>query len=127
MFAAFLVAITTITGGSWLSVGNIVNVVSRVSVLGILSIAQCVVILSGQMDLSVSSFLALYCSIYSVVFLGGYGIVAALAISSVVILSIGLVNAIFASRTTIPAFVVTLGTMMIAHSTMIISGELMSS
>jgi len=116
MFAAFLVAITAITGGSWLSVGNIVNVVSRVAVLGILSIAQCAVILSGQMDLSVSSCLALFCSIYSVVFLGGYGIVVALTISSVAILLIGLVNGMFASRTTIPAFVVTLGTMMIAHS-----------
>ena len=112
----FLLACVVITEGKWLSPDNILNVVSRVSILGLLAIGQSIVILSGQMDLSMASSLALFCSVYSVVFLSGLGIIPALVVASAVVLCIGSINGVLASRTTIPSFVITLGTMMVAHS-----------
>ncbi len=80
VFAVFLIACIVITDGKWLALDNVLNVISRVSILGILAMGQCIVILSGQMDLSMASYLALFCSIYALVFVGGYGIIVALVL-----------------------------------------------
>lgn len=116
MLIIFLLASIIATQGKWLSPGNILNVISRVSILGILSIAQCIVILTGQIDLSMSSLFALFCSVYSALLLSGYDIALAAAVAAVAIVLIGVLNGVMAAKTTIPPFVITLGTMMIFRS-----------
>lgn len=116
MFVIFLAATIVATQGKWLSPSNVLNVVSRVSILGILSIAQCVVILTGQIDLSMSSLFALFCSVYSAALLSGYEITLAVGLATATIVAIGALNGVLAAKTTVPSFVITLGTMMIFRS-----------
>lgn len=116
MLIAFIVASIIATEGKWLTPGNILNVISRVSILGILSIAQCVVLLTGQIDLSMSSLFALFCSVYSALLFSGYGMPLAIGAAAIAVLTVGAFNGVMAARTTIPSFVITLGTMMIFRS-----------
>ena len=116
MLILFLIASIVATNGQWLAPGNILNIISRVAILGILSMAQCIVLLTGQIDLSISSLFALFCSVYSAVFLSGYDILLGLGLAAIVVISIGALNGILAAKTTIPSFVITLGTMMIFRS-----------
>jgi ribose/xylose/arabinose/galactoside ABC-type transport system permease subunit len=116
MLILFLIATTFATNGQWLAPGNILNIISRVAILGILSMAQCVVLLTGQIDLSISSLFALFCSIYSAILLSGFNIMLGLGLAAVVVLLIGALNGFLAAKTTIPSFVITLGTMMIFRS-----------
>ena len=116
MFLVFALASGILTNGMWFDPENLVNVVSRVSVVGVLVLAQTLVLLSGQIDMSLGNFLGLFCGVYAVLFLGGQSSPVAFAVALSVILCLGFVNGILASRTTIPSFVITLGTMMIALS-----------
>jgi ribose/xylose/arabinose/galactoside ABC-type transport system permease subunit len=116
MLIIFIIASTIATNGQWLTSGNVLNIISRVAILGILSMAQCIVLLTGQIDLSISSMFALFCSVYSAVFFSGYDIMLGLGLAAIVVVSIGALNGILAAKTTIPSFVITLGTMMVFRS-----------
>lgn len=116
MFLIFLAATIIATQGKWLTLGNVMNVISRVSILGILAMAQCIVLLTGQIDLSMSSYFALFCSVYAALLLSGYGMLVALLVPTIAILLLGLLNGVLVAKTTIPSFVITLGTMMIVRS-----------
>jgi ribose transport system permease protein len=116
MFLIFLGGTIVATHGTWLAPTNIINVLSRVSILGILAMAQCVVLLTGQIDLSMSSYFGLFCSVYSALLLSGYTMIVALVMPTIIILLLGLLNGVLAAKTTIPSFVITLGTMMIVRS-----------
>ncbi len=116
MVLIFAGSCTIITNGKWVDPQNLLNVISRLSIVGVLVLGQSIVLLTGQIDISLAAFLGLFCSIYAILFLNGYGIMISLLIPFLVILALGFLNGLLSSRTTIPSFVVTLGTMMIATS-----------
>lgn len=112
----FLVVICIIfTKGKWVNLENILNIISRSSIIGIISIAQCVVLLTGRIDLSVGSILAVFCAFFSVN-VHTYGILTAIIIAFTAVLLFGIINGVTVAKTTIPAFVATLATMIIARS-----------
>ncbi|WP_035294441.1 ribose ABC transporter permease [Clostridium sp. KNHs214] len=97
----------------FLSVSNIRNVFTQVSVNAILAIGMTFVILTGGIDLSVGSILAISGAVAAVIIKSTgnvfLAVVAALALGAVV----GLVNGIIISRGKIQAFIATLATMTI--------------
>lgn len=97
----------------FLSVGNITNVLTQVSVNAVIAIGMSFVILTGGIDLSVGSILAVSgAAAASIIKSTGnlfLAIIVALAIGSV----IGLINGVLISKGRIQAFIVTLSTMII--------------
>lgn len=95
------------------SVGNITNVLTQVSVNAVIAIGMTFVILTGGIDLSVGSILAVSAAVAASIMKSTgniyLSIIAALAIGSV----IGLVNGVLISKGKIQAFIVTLATMTI--------------
>ena len=97
----------------FLSIANIKNVLTQVSVNAVIAIGMSFVILTGGIDLSVGSILAVSgAAAASIIKSTGnlfLAIIAALAIGSV----IGLINGVLISKGRIQAFIVTLATMTI--------------
>lgn len=98
-------------GGNLFSGGNLVDMLTRSSLLGFIAIGQTLVILCRSLDLSVGYVMAL-CSLIAAVVMNGseanvpLGIGAALAAAAVV----GLVNGLVVTKLKVNAFIATLGT-----------------
>jgi D-xylose transport system permease protein len=98
------------TGGTFLSSDNLSNLALQTSVTGILAVGMLMLIVAGQIDLSVGSVLgfagaiaALLSSTY------GQNIVPVILAAIAVGLIIGLFHGLLTSYFNIPAFIVTLG------------------
>lgn len=93
---------------------NLFNVTRQVAVVGILSLGQLLCLLTGNIDLSIGSFLGLFGAI-----LGGLsltlGLGPAIALGLVVALAWGTLNGFLVSRGTGISVIITLSTMYIAR------------
>lgn len=96
------------TEGIFLSPLNLSNLMTQTSVTGILAVGMLMVIISGNIDLSVGSVLALAGGIAAIV-LTGYGLAAAIAAAIVVCVAVGVFHGVLTAYGKIPAFIVTLG------------------
>jgi ribose transport system permease protein len=114
--AVLLLGLTlTILTDRFLTVSNLLNVFRQVSINAIIASGMTLVILTGGIDLSVGSVLALSAAITASVVASGLStpvaILAGLAVGAVV----GLINGIIVSRGRVAPFVATLATMTIAR------------
>ncbi len=109
----------------YLSVSNFLTMTSQVAIFGLLSIGMLLVILSGGIDLSVGSTLAL-CGVFAGFLLQGVelsalGVILYLPVWAVVICTLGMgalvgvVNGVLVAYLRVPAFVATLGTLYVAR------------
>lgn len=115
--------------GTFLSSGNIVNVLSQVSVLAILAAGLTFVLLLGQMDLSVAAVAVLAGMVSAVIysgmpmslpFLGDIYFGAgnqwiAVLIAAIVAILMGLLSGVLTARFGIPSFIGTLGVLEMAR------------
>ena len=103
------IIITAIFQPVFLTVSNIANVLSQIAVLGILTMAQTIVLISGGIDLSVGSNVALSGVVAGLLFMHGVPLwidcVAALACATV----IGLINGVLIAQNRAHPFIITLG------------------
>ena len=117
-FLAFVFLIITITllSPQFLRLPNIINILRQTSVNGIISVGMTFVIITGGIDLSVGSLLALT-SVVACSFAhpGQFPLLLPLAIGLVVGLAGGLLNGFIITRKHIAPFIVTLGMMTIAR------------
>jgi ribose/xylose/arabinose/galactoside ABC-type transport system permease subunit len=95
---------------TFLTVDNFLNVLRRSSVYGIVAIGMTFVIISGGIDLSVGSMLAV-CGMIGAWAIGTTGIVAGTIAGIVAGLLSGLANGLLITRFRLQPFIVTLGTM----------------
>lgn len=111
----FYSIVVQIQSGTFLTIGNINNILKEIVVYGILSCALAFPILNGTFDLSIESTCALGGTICALLVTDGLlgirtGIFPAILISVVICCVIGAVNGLIVSRTKIDPFIVTLGT-----------------
>ena len=98
------------TNSIFLTPRNLSNLMTQMSVTAILAVGMLMVIVSGNIDLSVGSVLgfaggtAVYCM--SVL---GYGLPASIVIAIIIALAIGVFHGTLTAYLNIPAFIVTLG------------------
>jgi Ribose/xylose/arabinose/galactoside ABC-type transport systems, permease components len=110
-----LCVIMSLISGVFLTTGNILNILSQISVISVIAAGSTFVILTGGIDLSVGSIMGL-CGVLSAGVLKSTGSVpAAIAVCLAVGGVIGLINGYFIAYQKIPAFVATLGMMSIAR------------
>jgi ribose transport system permease protein len=95
---------------------NVTNVARQSSVLALLSIGQTFAIISGGIDLSVGSMLAIV-SVLGSMQMVEFGLVPGILGGIAVATAAGTVNGLLISRTRIPPFIVTLGMLSLARGT----------
>ncbi|HNX73520.1 MAG TPA: ABC transporter permease [Spirochaetales bacterium] len=99
----------------FLTRNNILNVIRQTSIYGIMAVGMTFVILTGGIDLSVGSVLALSGAICAGLLKGGSSMFVAIVAAIGVGVACGLVNGLFITKARIPPFVVTLGMTNIAR------------
>ncbi|WP_175882651.1 ABC transporter permease [Burkholderia sp. BCC0044] len=104
-----------IASPSFLSAANLENVLRQVSINAIIAVGMTCVILTGGIDLSVGSVMALSGTLAAGLMVAGVNAVAALAIGIAVGLGFGFVNGVFVAFAGMPPIIVTLATMGIAR------------
>ncbi len=97
----------------FLSIGNIKNVLTQVSVNAVIAIGMSFVILTGGIDLSVGSILAVSAAAAGSIIKSTGNIYLAIIIALAIGCVIGLINGVLVSKGRIQAFIVTLATMTI--------------
>lgn len=120
-----IIAIFSFLSPNYFSVPNFLIMTSQVAIFGLLAIGMLLVILSGGIDLSVGSTLAL-CGVFAGFLMQGIeieqlGVIIYLPVWAVVICTlsmgafVGAVNGILVAWLKVPAFVATLGTLYVAR------------
>ncbi|HOV93846.1 MAG TPA: ABC transporter permease [Spirochaetales bacterium] len=99
----------------FLTRNNILNVIRQTSIYGIMAVGMTFVILTGGIDLSVGSVLALSGAICAGLLKGGSSMFVAIIAAIGVGVACGFVNGVFVTKARIPPFVVTLGMTNIAR------------
>ena len=94
---------------------NIINIVRQTSIYGIMAVGMTFVILTGGIDLSVGSLLAISGAVCAGMLKSGIGTFPAILITLLVGAFFGLVNGLIINAGKITPFVVTLGMMSIAR------------
>lgn len=115
-----LCTVLAISNPRFISVSNIINVLRQTSINLILAVGMTCVILTGGMDLSVGSVLALGGCVACLVMRSAgmcLGILAGLLVGS----ACGIVNGFFVSVMRIPPFIATLGMMTMARGLALVS------
>ncbi len=111
-FFILCVVITVITP-RFLTVANITNVLTQVSVNAIIAVGMTFVILTGGIDLSVGSILAISGALAGYILKTTGSVTVALITAIVVGAIIGILNGILVSKWKVQAFIVTLASMTI--------------
>lgn len=99
----------------FLTVNNLLNVARQVSINAIISVGMTFVILTGGIDLSVGSILALAGSITAGILAQGSSLATGLIAGLLLGLLLGLINGLLVTKGGIPPFIATMGMMTIAR------------
>jgi ribose/xylose/arabinose/galactoside ABC-type transport system permease subunit/ABC-type sugar transport system substrate-binding protein len=111
-----LVLIFGIASPHFLATDNLLNVMQQSAINAILGIGLTFVIISGGIDLSVGSILALCGLVVADLLVAGHSGVLAVGAGLLVGLACGMLNGLITTLGRIPPFITTLGMMLIARS-----------
>ena len=93
------------------SVRNLLTVLRQISLTGIMAIGMTLVIVSGEIDLSISSIYGLTSIVIGLCMVAGYPIILSIVLGCIVGLLCGIVNGVLVAYAKIPSFIATLGMM----------------
>jgi len=106
-----LFVVLSFTAPNFLETVNMLNVLKQVSITAIIAAGMTLVILTGGIDLSVGSILALSGVISVILVENGTNVFVAMFIGIAIGYFAGLINGFFTAKTKLPSFIVTLGSM----------------
>ena len=107
----------------FLTVSNLLNIAQQTSINAVVAVGMTFVILSGGIDLSVGSIVALAGVVLGLLLQHGQPVPVAIAGSLTAGLMCGVANGALVSRGGLPPFIVTLGMMSIARGTALVLTE----
>ncbi|MDO8679041.1 MAG: ribose ABC transporter permease [Acidobacteriota bacterium] len=107
----------------FLTVSNLLNVAQQTSINAIVAVGMTFVIVSGGIDLSVGSIVALSGVVLGALLQGGQPLAVALAAALAVGLGCGLLNGALVSVGGLPPFIATLGMMSVARGAALVFTE----
>ncbi|MDP9363204.1 MAG: ABC transporter permease [Chloroflexota bacterium] len=114
-FYVAIVAFFSIRSEQFLSYSNTINILSNVSVIGIVSIGQALTLISGGFDLSVSGTVPLGAVVYTYFINSGVPIVPSMIVTVLLGALVGLINGILITRVGINPLIATLGMMSVTQ------------
>ena len=129
VFVILLITIgVTIVSPKFVEIRNIVAIFQQISVLGILTMAMALLLISGGIDLSIGNIMILSGVVISKVIMGGGSVFWAVVLGLVTGLVCGLINGFIISKTKCLPLIITLGTSQIffGASLMITGGRFMN-
>jgi len=114
----------SITTPMFLELSNLVSILRQASIIGIMTLSVTFLMISGEFDLSIGSTFANAPVIaVELMIKGGYPMGVAFLIGFLVGPVFGFINGMMVTKTKVPSFIATLGTMMIYRGTaLVISG-----
>jgi len=116
-----LIIISSLISSDFRTSRNAINILRQAVLLGIVSIGQTLVILTGGLDLSVGSTISLGACLTSGIMLGRDGLI--LPVSLLVLLvgtAIGMGNGLVITKLKVPPFIATLGMMSIVQGSLLL-------
>ncbi len=105
-------AFFTIRAENFLSLVSLTNILTIASIKGIFVVGVAMLMISGEFDLSVGSTLAVAGYIFALTLEGGVSPILAMLLALGVSAILGLINGLIVTRTGIPSFITTLGTLL---------------
>ena len=108
-----IITIITILNPDFLSVSNLLNVLRQVSINAIIAFGMTFVILTGGIDLSVGSILALTGAVTAGMMAGGTDPILAMLLGLILGALLGAVNGVLIAKGNVAPFIATLATMTI--------------
>ncbi|MEQ2129908.1 ABC transporter permease [Caldanaerobacter subterraneus] len=114
---AILVVFFSITSDKFLTVDNLLTVALQTSIIAIIAMGQTYVIITGGIDLSIGSNIALGGVVAALLMANGFSIPVSIVIALLVGLFVGTLNGTLIAYGKIPPFIVTLGAMSIIRGT----------
>jgi ribose transport system permease protein len=120
---AGLVVLLTLLTPHFLSVSNLLNVMEQTSINAVIAVGMTFVILSGGIDLSVGSVLAVAGVVLASALRAAWPVPLAIGAGVSVGALSGLVNGLLITRGRLPAFIATLGMMSIARGAALVLTE----
>jgi len=118
-----LLVIGRIASPNFLSMANLVGLVKSSTFIGIIALGMTLVIISGNIDLSVGSILALVAANTALTFNSTHSVVLTLLFAIILGAALGFVNGFFVGKTKVASFIVTLATMTAFRSLTIQQGS----
>jgi ribose transport system permease protein len=105
----------TFSTNKFLTQTNIISVIRQFSFISIMAIGECIVIITGGIDLSVGSVFAFSSVLSAMSLSAGMPVGVALVIGVLSGLTIGYINGIFITKVGLPPFIATLGMMSVTR------------
>lgn len=120
--------VVTIISPKFIEIRNIVAIFQQISVLGILTMAMAMLLISGGIDLSIGNIMILSGVVISKVITGGGSVPVAILLGILTGLACGFVNGIIIAKSKCLPLIITLGTSQIFFgvSLMITGGQFMN-
>ena len=106
-----LVIVLTCLKPSFITPGNLVNILKQASINGILAFGMMFVIVAGGFDMSVGSTVAFTGILAAMLGQGDYPLIVPLIVAMLAGLAVGVVNGVGVAVGNLPPFIMTLGTM----------------
>jgi len=110
-----LIIVFSLTADSFTKPENFLNILRQISLLGIMSMGMTMVLVSGEIDLSVGSIYAFSAIISGLLMTNGVSIWVSIIIGLIGGISIGILNGVLVTYAKIPALIVTLGMSSVAR------------
>ncbi len=110
--AIFIICLLFLPGFS--KFGNLTNVLRVAAILALATYGQAIVVVSGGIEFSIGSSVAL-CSVTTVLALQHWPLGVAFLVGFATIISVGVVNGLLVSYLRLSAFLVTLGMLLLVH------------
>jgi ABC-type sugar transport system ATPase subunit/ribose/xylose/arabinose/galactoside ABC-type transport system permease subunit len=122
IFLTLLLGLLSVSTPGFSSSANLRSIIDQVAVVGIVALAVNMVILSGEIDVSVGSLLAVCAFVYGNVALFVGGSLVPLGASLVVGGVLGAVNGLLVTRARVPSIIATLGTLLAWRGAVLLYG-----
>lgn len=110
-----LIVVSSLINQSFLSMNNLLNIAKQLAVPILLAYGAMILVISGMIDLSAGSVLALSGVLSVAIYKSSGSLVLAVVIAIAIGVFFNLVNAVMAVSLKVPAFIATLGVQMIAR------------
>ena len=98
-----------------LKINNILNLLRSMAKYLLVGVGQSVILITGNIDLSIGSVVAMSAMISATLMSTGFSIIIALLVALAACLVVGLVNGVLVGKFKLPPFIATLGTMFCAR------------
>jgi len=111
--AVMVIVFSVLTGNKYVSVENIINILVASAIVGLVTIGESQLLISGQVDLSPGSVAAFSGVLVCILLTKGFPVFAAIAIVGLCGISIGYFNACLVNHIKLEPFIATLASMSI--------------